>query len=319
MNQDSLYQTLSKIQSAMEEHIVGQSDLIQKIIIAIFSGGHILLEWVPWTGKTKTIHTLAQVLWCDFNRISFTPDLLPSDLVGVEIYEPNTAQFSIRKGPIFTQILLADEINRTPPKVQSALLEAMQENSVTIAETTFELPYPFFVFATQNPLEHEWTYPLPEAQLDRFFMRIVVEHPTKNDEKQILLKETQQTQNTNITKIVNHDNIIQLANWIKDHIHVDEKIFNYVCEILENLREKSGFEWSVLQYGPSSRAGIALIRGARVRAVIHQRDFVMPEDIKAIAHEILDHRMGLSYESLSEGIQIYDITEQALEEIIIPD
>lgn len=328
-------ETLRSIQTEVKKEIIWQDILLEKLIITIFSWGHALLEGVPGLGKTKTIRTLAQVLWLDTKRISFTPDLLPSDLTGNEIYRAQKSDFHVRKGPIFTNILLADEINRTPPKVQSALLEAMEEKKVTIGETTFDLPKPFFVFATQNPLEHEGTYPLPEAQLDRFLMRIVMDYPNTEDEKRIFMQETGSTSKnnaeseekdtwmkSNVIAITGND-IIEMTEYIAKHIHVDEKIYDYISDILSATRKlthpdiKSGDSWA-LSYGASTRGGLALIRASKVRALMQERDFVLPEDIKHLAHDIIDHRIGLSYEAMSEWITRRGVISGVLESVKVP-
>ena len=326
-----IQETLLSIQTEAKKEIIGQDALLEKLIITIFAGGHALLEWVPWLGKTKTIRTISSVLGLGTKRISFTPDLLPSDLTGNEIYRPQKWDFHTRKGPIFTNILLADEINRTPPKVQSALLEAMEEKKVTIGETTFDLPKPFIVFATQNPLEHEGTYPLPEAQLDRFLMRICIEYPEREDEKKIFMQETipeisteekEITPSDKKTPTITENDIIEMTDYISKHIHVDEKIYTYISEILHETRRLTHITNStshpLLSYGASTRAGLSLIRASKVRAVIQGRDYVMPEDIKHLAHDIIDHRIGLSYEAMSEWITRYDIITNILEAVKIP-
>lgn len=346
-----IHDTLHTIKAEVEREIIGQEVLVEKLIITIFSGGHALLEGVPGLGKTKTIRTLAKVLWLDTKRISFTPDLLPSDLTGNEIYRPQKGEFSVRKGPIFTQILLADEINRTPPKVQSALLESMEEKKVTIGEKTFDLPAPFFVFATQNPLEHEGTYPLPEAQLDRFLMRIILDYPKIEDEKRIFMQETRANLSVSeeeslsespkgfsaIAKdekkmeviSISETDFLEMTDYIADHIHVDGKIYNYISDILTATRKLTKWWQNIstppshnpaipLSYGASTRAGLALIRAGRVRALMAGRDYMMPEDVKYLAHDILDHRIGLSYEAVSEGFTTYQVTEQILGNVRVP-
>ena len=364
-----IHDTLHAIKSGIQQDIIGQDALIEKLIITFFAGGHALLEWVPGLGKTKTIRTFAQVLGLDTGRVTFTPDLLPSDLTGSEIYRQGKWSFEVRKWPIFTHILLADEINRTPPKVQSALLEAMEEKKVTIGDTTLDLPAPFVVFATQNPLEHEGTYPLPEAQLDRFLMRIILDYPSKYDEKKILMQEsgtrniddksqsgvrgegtvwakmiadkkdkqseeewvvlpldsfgtfaTKSTGNSVYEKISPTD-LLEMIDYIAKSIRVDEKIYDYVGDILSNLRslaEHTDNKKRVLNYGPSTRAWLALIRTSRIHALMNGRDYVIPEDIKSLAHDILDHRIWLSYEALSEWLTEQVITSRVLDEVRVP-
>ncbi len=312
--------TLQSIKSDIQEEIIGQDDLIEKLIITFFAGGHALLEWVPGLGKTKTIRSFARVLSLDTGRISFTPDLLPSDLTGSEIYRAAKSTFEIRKWPIFTNILLADEINRTPPKVQSALLEAMEEKKVTIGDKTLELPSPFVVFATQNPLEHEWTYPLPEAQLDRFLMKIVLTYPSGEDEKKIWTQECNKTtdKKKSNTEKRNPEDLIEMIDYIASNVRVDDQIYEYVGSIIWATRKLVTTPTNpVLSYGASTRAGLALIRASRVRAVMAGREYVLPEDIKSLAHTIIDHRIGLSYESQSEWVTAYSVTEKILDNVKI--
>lgn len=319
-----------EIESTLADTIIGQDRLIRMLMIGVFAGGHILIEWVPGLGKTKTIRTLADILGLDTKRISFTPDLLPSDLTGSEIYRPQKGEFTIRKGPMFTNILIADEINRTPPKVQSALLEAMEEKSVTIGESTLPLPAPFFTFATQNPLEHEGTYPLPEAQLDRFMLRVVIDYPDTESEKRIL-RQGNSPIKTNNTHHLSTKDILDMQAFISDNIRVDDKVYDYITAILRETRTlchetiKVDFgknpSWiyiAPLSYGASTRAGIAFLKTAKIRALMEGRDYVMPEDIKYMAHAILDHRMSLSYEGQSEDLSLGDITEKILNTVRIP-
>jgi MoxR-like ATPase len=327
-----IHDTLQSIKSAIQSEIIGQDELIDKLLISFFAGGHALLEGVPWLGKTKTIRTFARVLGLDTGRVSFTPDLLPSDLTGSEIYRPQKWEFIVRKGPIFTHILLADEINRTPPKVQSALLEAMEEKKVTIGEETFALPSPFVVFATQNPLEHEGTYPLPEAELDRFVMRIILTYPSRQDERQILIQETSVRTPTSTWEPSHIEStpteLLEMIEYITRSIRIDTHIYDYVGDLLESLRGLTRQDsntptlqhpqFPLLAYGPSTRAGLALIRCGRVRALMTGRDYMIPEDVKSLAHDILDHRIGLSYEARAEWITPYEITRQVLDTVRIP-
>lgn len=320
-----------EIEAHLIERIIGQNDLIRKLMIGVFAWGHILIEWVPGLGKTKTIRTLAELLGLDTKRVSFTPDLLPSDLTGTEIYRPQKWEFSIRKGPIFTNILIADEINRTPPKVQSALLEAMEEKSVTLWDTTFPLPVPFFTFATQNPLEHEGTYPLPEAQLDRFMLRVIIDYPDPVSESVILQQIGKPRELTEQKHHITGTDIIDIQEFLEKNIRVDEKIYEYITRILSESRRlchesmKIDFwtdpSWIYvvpLSYGASTRAGIAFLKTAKICAFLAWRDYVLPEDIKYLAHEILDHRLGLSYAAQSEWIRIHEITTKILNTVKIP-
>jgi MoxR-like ATPase len=313
----SLREILFSIESQIGETIIGQNNLIRKLVIALFAGWHVLLEWVPWLGKTKTVKTLASVLGFEFKRISFTPDLLPSDLTGVEIYRPQTGRFEVRKWPIFTNILLADEINRTPPKVQSALLEAMEESQVTIGTETFTLPNPFFVIATENPLEHEWTYPLPEAQLDRFFMKILLDYPTRDDEITILGQGTSTEKNKKVSPMISRittDELSEMQQFIVENVHIDQHIYEYIALLLESTRGKN----DLISYGASTRAGLALRDGARICALLEGRDFVTPDDVKYIALDVLRHRIGRSYEALAEKISTDTILGEILESVKIP-
>lgn len=332
--------------------IIGQKDLIRKLLIALFSWWHVLIEWVPWLGKTKTVKTLASILGYEWKRISFTPDLLPSDLVGSEIYRPQTAKFETRKWPIFTHLLLADEINRTPPKVQSALLEAMEENHVTIGNETLALPAPFFVIATQNPLEHEGTYPLPEAELDRFMMKLLIDYPSREDEIRILQTNTSwkdtDKKNTkqDIPPSLSPTEFLEMRDYIAKNIHTEEPLVEYISRLLEATRPWSSDknqisksqDWkswviesenfhhlfrekknslhshtSYLSYWASTRAGIAFLTGAKVSALFHERDYATPDDVKYIAHDILRHRIGLSYEAISDGITSDEVIERILD------
>lgn len=338
-----IHNTIKSIKSDIQKEIIGQDTMIEKLIITFFSGGHALLEGVPGLGKTRTIRTFARVIGLDTGRVSFTPDLLPSDLTGNEIYRQQKWEFTIRKGPIFTHILLADEINRTPPKVQSALLEAMEEKKVTIGEKTLELPSPFVVFATQNPLEHEWTYPLPEAQLDRFLMRIVLNYPNREDERRIFIQETSNPKNHNtstgndpewnktledkkvlkLSKKADTEDLLEMIDYIAKAVLVDEKIYDYISDIISATRRltlpnTTNNSPAPLSYGASTRAGLALIRAGRVRAIMMGRDYMLPEDVKILAHDILDHRIWLSYEAASEWITTYSITEKILDNVKIP-
>ncbi len=332
------------LESSMNSVIIWQNDLIRKLITSLFAWGHVLIEWVPWLGKTKTVKTLAHVLGYDFKRISFTPDLLPSDLSGSEIFRPQLGKFEVRKWPIFTHILLADEINRTPPKVQSALLEAMEEGQVTIGEKSLPLPSPFFVIATENPLEHEGTYPLPEAQLDRFLMKILLDYPAPLDEKKIFSESKNNEVSLQDNSSIKTEEFLEIQKYIETNIRVDEKIYDYISDILEATRSRKiwsnevyntssdsrlrGNEESIklsrsnlksyIAYWASTRAWLALIRCARVWALLEGRDFVLPEDIKSLAHEILRHRIGLSYEAISEGITTDFIIHEILETVRVP-
>ncbi len=320
-----------ELKKSINTHIIGQDVLIEKLLMTICASGHVLIEGVPGLGKTLTVRVIADILGLHFQRISFTPDLLPSDLTGSEIYRPQKSEFTVRKGPIFANILLADEINRTPPKVQSALLEAMEEGTVTLGETTFALPSPFIVFATQNPIEQAGTYPLPEAELDRFMMKLILDYPKNEDERVILESqskvsrsslenEPKTTRNAKL-KTGNSPDILSIRETTMTSVRVDEKIYTYILSILEATRTPR--KWyepiaPLLEYGASTRAGLALIRLARVRAILEWRDYVLPEDIKYLAHDVLRHRIGLSYEAIGTGVKPDAVITYILENTIVP-
>lgn len=310
-------ETILSLESSIHETIIGQDTLVRNVLISLFAGGHILLEWVPGLGKTLTMKTLAETLNFEFKRISFTPDLLPMDLIGTEVYDTKHGTFSKRKWPIFTHILLADEINRTPPKVQSALLEAMEEHQVTIGDETMKLEEPFFVIATQNPLEHEGTYPLPEAQLDRFMMKIIITYPDMESEKKILATIAKSTKATKKPQIEIGD-FCEMRDYIREHVLVSDVLIEYVSSILDATRQYTRRENNLLSYGASTRAGIALIRTAQVLALLEGRDYILPEDIKILAHDILRHRIGLSYESQRQYKSTDDIISAILDEVKVP-
>ncbi len=331
-------ETIIALENAIHETIIGQDLLVRRVLIALFAWGHVLLEWVPGLGKTLTMKTLSDVLAFDFKRISFTPDLLPMDLIGTEIYDAQKWVFSKRKGPIFTHILLADEINRTPPKVQSALLEAMEEHQVTIGDETMKLDEPFFVIATENPLEHEGTYPLPEAQLDRFMMQLIMTYPSIEDERAILSSLTKKWEEKSTPKIAIGD-FREMREYIREHITVSATLIEYVTDILTATRPRSSpshqpsdiptFQHSnllkfqdsnipLLSYWASTRAGLALIRAGQVLALLEDRDYVSPDDIKSLAPDILRHRIGLSYEWQRQNKSTDDIISAILEEVRVP-
>lgn len=296
----------------IDSFIVGQTNLKKDILICLFSRWHILLEWAPWLAKTLTVNTIAQFVWADFKRIQFTPDLLPSDLLWAKIYDPSKKDFQIKKGPIFSNFILADEINRAPSKVQSALLESMEERQVTIWDETFSLILPFMVLATQNPIEQEGTFHLPEAQLDRFLMKTVVEYPTPEEEIQIM-KQYSQTQSQEISPLFSKEDIITIQSEI-EKISVSESIYTYVRDIVFYTRDNKSLK-KYLAYGASPRASLWLIRAAKSLAYIEGRDFVIPEDIKHVAYGILRHRIILSYEALAEDITPDMVIKKVLDSI----
>lgn len=304
---------IEKIRLEYEKVIVGQEQLFKKMLSCLMSGGHLLLEGVPGLAKTLAIKTLSQVLELDFKRIQFTPDMLPADIRGTLIYNQNNGNFEIKKGPIFTNFVLADEINRAPSKVQSALLESMQERTASIGDTTYQLPTPFFVMATQNPIEQEGTYPLPEAQTDRFFMKVVIDYPTPKEEKRIINRMSGLTY-PEPKAVASRDEILKLQKFIET-IYIDEKIVDYVVNLIFATRK---YEKNYVKYGASPRASINFIKASRVEAFLDGRGYVIPEDIKAVAYDILRHRIILSFEAEAEGITSEKIIEEILNTVEIP-
>ena len=301
------------IREEMKKVIVWQDNLVRDLLIGLFARGHVLLEGVPGLGKTLSISTLARVVDGKFHRIQFTPDLLPSDLIGARVYNQNTGEFSIKKWPIFANFILADEINRAPAKVQSALLEAMAERQVTIWEETFVLDKPFIVLATQNPIEQDGTYNLPEAQLDRFLLKTIVEYPTEEEEIQIMKKNFKDIEK--IEKQISKKEILEIQKHIEEDIFVDEAIFKYVKDIVFYTRKKDWKIFSFLQYGASPRASIALIHCAKVLAFLQGRDFVIPKDIKEVAYPVLRHRLILSYEALADDVTKDEVISMILDTV----
>jgi len=291
--------------------IVWQDALKRDIVISLLSGWHILLEWAPWLAKTKTIETFTQSMRMVFGRIQFTPDLLPSDLIGSKIYDPDAKQFYVKKWPIFGNLILADEINRAPSKVQSALLEAMQEKQVTIWEKTFLLPVPFMVLATQNPLEQEWTYRLPEAQLDRFLLKTIVQYPSEREEKEILIG-TLERESYKVQKILWKKDI-EIMRALIDGIEVSQSIYDYICNIVFATRNTQLY--SEIEYWASPRATLALLKCSKALAFLEGRLFVIPEDIKDMAHWVLRHRIILSYEAQAHDITSDDVISKILHDV----
>lgn len=304
----------------MHRVIVGQKQMIERLIIGLLSNGHILLEGVPGLAKTLAIKSLANSIDLSFSRIQFTPDLLPADVVGTMIYSQRSEEFQVRKGPVFANFILADEINRSPAKVQSALLEAMQEKQVTIGEKTYSLPDPFLVLATQNPIEQEGTYPLPEAQVDRFMLKLVITYPLKQEEKLIL----RQNINNEIltTRKILKPSDIQRAREIVKEVYLDEKIENYITDIVFASRFPTDYNLKkfkdLIRYGASPRASIFLAMAAKAHAFIKRRGYVIPEDIRAVAHDVLRHRIGLTYEAEAENITSEDIINEILNSVEVP-
>jgi len=308
------------ISMEMGKVIVGQKHMVERLLIGLLSNGHILLEGVPGLAKTLAIKSLAGIIDAKFSRIQFTPDLLPADLIGTLIYSQKREEFEVRQGPIFANFVLADEINRSPAKVQSALLEAMQERQVTIGAQTFKLPEPFLVLATQNPIEQEGTYPLPEAQVDRFMLKVIIKYPQKEEEKKILRQNIAQTFPSTRPLISPQD--ILKAKEVTRAVYLDEKIENYITDIVFASRfpedYKLGKYRSMISYGASPRASINLALASKAYAFIKRRGYVIPEDVRAIAHDVLRHRIGLSYEAEAENISSEDIINEILNMVEVP-
>ena len=318
IKQDSEFVDL--ITMEIQKVIVGQKSLVERLLIGLLSDGHILLEGVPGLAKTLAITTLSQTIDASFSRIQFTPDLLPADLVGTMIYSQKKEDFLVKKGPIFANLILADEINRSPAKVQSALLEAMQEKQVTIGQETYKLEQPFLVLATQNPLEQEGTYPLPEAQVDRFMLKVVVTYPSRDEEK-LIVRENLAKEFPQASRILKPADIMKARDVVKD-VYLDEKIENYILDIVFATREpeKVGLAQFVplIQYGGSPRASINLARAAKAYAFIKRRGYVVPEDIRAICHDVMRHRIGLTYEAEAENITSENIISEILNNVEVP-
>jgi MoxR-like ATPase len=300
--------------------IVGQKHMVERLLIGLLSDGHILLEGVPGLAKTLAVKSLAKVIDARFNRIQFTPDLLPADLIGTMVYSQKKEEFMVRKGPIFANFILADEINRAPAKVQSALLEAMQERQVTIGDQTYPLDSPFLVLATQNPIEQEGTYPLPEAQVDRFMLKVIIGYPNKEEEKQIM-RQNVGKQETNIMTIIKTEDIVRARAIVRD-VYVDEKIENYITDIVFATRypEKYNLEKfkGLISYGASPRASIYLAMASKAYAFIKRKGYVYPEDVRAVCHDVLRHRIGLTYEAEAENITTEEIINEILNAVEVP-
>lgn len=304
----------------MNQTIVGQKHLVESLLIGLLSDGHVLLEGVPGLAKTLAIKTLAQLIDAQYNRIQFTPDLLPADVVGTMIYSQKNENFSIKKGPVFANFVLADEINRAPAKVQSALLEAMQEHQVTIGEQTFALPSPFLVLATQNPIEQEGTYPLPEAQVDRFMLKVVITYPNKEEERQVVSAHLAGGFNE-VKPMLKVEDIIEARKVVRE-VYMDEKIQKYIVDLVFatrfpkdfGLRELDG----MIEFGGSPRASINLALASRAYAFIKRRGYVIPEDVRAVAHDVLRHRIGLSYEAEANNMTSEEVINQILNAVEVP-
>ncbi len=313
-------QKILQLKEELKKSVVGQEAMIEGLIIGLLCDGHILIEGVPGLAKTTTINALSKALGLDFKRIQFTPDLLPSDIIGAQIYNPQEHTFSIKKGPLFTNLLLADEINRAPAKVQSALLEVMQERQVTIAEETFKIETPFLVMATQNPIEQEGVYALPEAQLDRFMMKLVVKHNSEEEELEIMRKGATKSF-MEAEKVLSIEELQHLQKAL-GNIHIDKELERYIIQIISATRDPERFELKGLQenimFGVSPRASIDLYKAAKAKAFLRGNDFVTPADIGYVVHDVLRHRIVLSYEARAKGITTDEIISQIIEILPIP-
>lgn len=304
----------------MDKMIVGQKHLVESLLIGLLADGHVLLEGVPGLAKTLAIKTLSSLIDADFSRIQFTPDLLPADVIGTMIYSQKNEEFNIRKGPIFANFVLADEINRAPAKVQSALLEAMQERQISIGDNTYKLPAPFLVLATQNPIEQEGTYPLPEAQVDRFMLKVIISYPKKEEEK-LIMRQNMQEQSIEIKPILHPKDIIEARKVVRD-VYIDEKIEKYIVDIVFATRfpEEYGLKnlKNMISFGASPRASINLGLAARAYAFIKRRGYIIPEDVRAVCYDVLRHRIGLSYEAEANNVTAEEIISEILNAVEVP-
>ena len=311
---------VTNLVTGMNRVIVGQKHLVESLLIGLLSDGHILLEGVPGLAKTKAIKTLAQLVEAKFSRIQFTPDLLPADVIGTMIYSQKDERFVVERGPVFANFVLADEINRAPAKVQSALLEAMQERQVTIGKETFALPKPFLVLATQNPIEQEGTYPLPEAQVDRFMLKVIIDYPTIEEEKRII-RGNLAGERTEVYPVTDAQQILH-ARSVVEEVYIDEKIEQYIADLVFATRYPDRYKLSSLhqyiQFGGSPRASISLAKAARAYAFIKRRGYVVPEDVRAVAHDVLRHRIGLTYEAEAANVTTEDIISQVINKVEVP-
>ncbi len=319
VNQASVF--IPSLSHELEQVMVGQKYLTERLILGLLTGEHVLVEGVPGLAKTTAVKTLAQSVKADFKRIQFTPDLLPADLLGTQVYQPKTGEFDIKKGPLFANIILADEINRAPAKVQSALLEAMQERQITIAGTTFKLEEPFMVIATQNPIEQEGTYPLPEAQVDRFMLKLHIDYPTREEEKLIMQRMSTYNNDYQVKQVVSPAEILQ-ARKVFDEIYIDENLQNYIINLVAATRDPESYQLSslkgMIQFGASPRASIFLNRAAKAYAFLQRRGYVVPHDIKSIGMDVLRHRIILSYEAEAENVTADDIIKKIFDTLEVP-
>ncbi|HKH61067.1 MAG TPA: AAA family ATPase [Flavitalea sp.] len=323
LNEKIQYQSgfIDRLKDEIGRVIVGQYSMLDRLLIGLLSNGHILLEGVPGLAKTLAIKSLAQAIHAKFSRIQFTPDLLPADVIGTMIYNQQRNEFMVRKGPIFANFIIADEINRAPAKVQSALLEAMQERQVTIGENTYKLDEPFLVLATQNPLEQEGTYPLPEAQQDRFMMKVLVDYPTKSEEQLIIRQNVQGMRGPEIKQAVSTQEILQARDLVRQ-VYMDEKVENYILDIVFATRTPEKYRLEKLKpliaYGGSPRASINLALASKAQAFLNKRGYVVPEDIRSISKDVLRHRIGLTYEAEAENVNVENVVDDVLRAIPVP-
>ncbi len=319
-NHQELHDKIQKVISEVGKIVVGQQYMVNRLLIGLFTNGHVLLEGVPGLAKTLTVNTLAQVLHLDFQRIQFTPDLLPADLIGTMIYNQREGKFEVKKGPVFANMILADEVNRSPAKVQSALLEAMQEKQVTIGETTFKLDKPFLVLATQNPVEQEGTYPLPEAQVDRFMLKVFIDYPEKSAELEVMRRMSNMSFGAEIRQILSKEDIFAIRDAVNS-VRVSESLEEYIVELVFATRFPKEYgltdEEHYIHFGASPRATINLHRAAKAIAFFDGRDYVLPEDIKEIAYDVLNHRILLNYEAEADGITTKQIIDNILHKVKI--
>ena len=313
----SVSASLDQVRSTVGQIVVGQEALIDRLLLALLCNGHVLLEGVPGVAKTLTVNSLAQVLQAQFSRIQFTPDLLPGDLTGTLVYDPRQHSFSAEKGPIFTNLLLADEINRAPAKVQSALLEAMQEKQVTLGKETFALPHPFLVLATQNPIEQEGTYSLPEAQVDRFMFKLKVGYPSMEEELVVMQRMAKTSDLPKLEPLLSIDSLMSMRADL-EAVFIDEKVERYIIRLVDATRHSGNYGLDISRYvrfGASPRASIYLSLAARGHALMQQRDYVIPQDVKDVAHDILRHRLAISYRAEAESISSDDLLDQILSQV----
>lgn len=316
----ALRQKLAPFHEQLSRVVVGQRQLIDRLVIALITGGHVLIEGMPGLAKTLTVRTTAQALGLSFARVQFTPDLLPADVIGTQVFRPQTSDFAVKKGPIFANLVLADEINRAPAKVQSALLEAMQELQVTIGEASLPLPRPFLVLATQNPIEHEGTYPLPEAQLDRFLFKVAVNYPSKQEESELVTRLATTGEAPSASPVLSANDLDELRR-AADAVYTDAKVTQYAIDLVRATRNPSDYGLDLgplLQFGASPRASLGLIRAAKAHAMLDGRDYIVPHDVKSLAPDVLRHRLILSFEAEADGMDADAVLARLLAAIPLP-